>query len=79
MRESVTIKYKLGHKYTFDYDKSALYCPNCGKQEVWIEAGEGDYYQGSVHCCTNCRNSFTMPSFGKDDSYEGRQLFDQLS
>jgi predicted RNA-binding Zn-ribbon protein involved in translation (DUF1610 family) len=39
-----------------------FYCPNCAQQEVWVEASEGDYYQGPTYYCAACRHEFTMPS-----------------
>jgi transposase-like protein len=38
------------------------YCPNCGKQNVFVEEGEGDYYTGPTHYCNTCDYSFSIPS-----------------
>lgn len=35
------------HHYWEDYEKSELFCPNCGIQSVWQEQSEGDYYSQS--------------------------------
>ena len=52
-------------------EKTILYCPSCGEQNVYIEKSEGDYYQGPSHYCTSCRVEFTMPSYRdmNDDIY----------
>lgn len=31
--------------------ETELYCPGCGKKGLWVEAGDGDYYQGPLHWC----------------------------
>lgn len=38
------------------------YCPGCGKQTVFIEQGEGDYYQGPSYYCKSCNYAFSLPS-----------------
>ena len=42
------------HHYYRKYYKTEWYCPNCGKQEVWDESGEGDFYAGTTSYCTEC-------------------------
>jgi len=51
------------HKYseTWTTDGS-LFCPHCGKKEVWVEQGGGDYYVGVQHICTACNWTFHMPN-----------------
>lgn len=79
MIKHVTIKYEAGHSYDYTYEKSDLYCPECGKQEVWIEQGLGDYYEGVGHECTHCGASFTMPTlYTGEHGDEGNQLLKQL-
>lgn len=56
----LTVHYKLGHSYDFEYEKTELFCPNCGSKSVWVEQGEGDYYSGPTHVCTNCWSDFTI-------------------
>jgi len=58
---NVVVKYPAGHTYIFEYYKSELYCPNCGEKTVWIEQGEGDYYEGPTHVCISCLEYFSMP------------------
>ncbi len=64
MKREVTIKYDNGHSYDFEYEKTDLFCPSCGKQTVWFESSEGDFYEGPTHVCTECTSSFTLPSMG---------------
>lgn len=47
-------EYPGSHHYITEYDKSEFYCPLCGKQEVWEEKGQGDYYCGSDYVCISC-------------------------
>ena len=44
------------------YELTELYCPLCGKQDVWVETGPGDYYEGPQHACADCGASFTIPT-----------------
>lgn len=30
---------------------SGLACPGCGRPGLWVEQGDGDYYQGPTHWC----------------------------
>ncbi len=59
----ITIIYPQGHTNTSEWLKSAWYCIHCGKQEVWIEQGEGDYYEGPQHICSACGSFFAVPNF----------------
>lgn len=58
----VLLEFKNSHHYWEEYEKTSLFCPNCGKQEVWEEQGAGDYYEGNEHACTECGFMFTKPS-----------------
>jgi predicted RNA-binding Zn-ribbon protein involved in translation (DUF1610 family) len=60
-RKQLTIKYELGHSYTFWYEKTKLYCPNCGKQEVWMQDDGGYVYVGEEYFCLNCYANFCLP------------------
>jgi len=53
-----------------EVELSELFCPNCGKQEVYIEAGEGDYYQGPGHYCKSCNAEFTIATFRVNETIE---------
>lgn len=65
--KTVSKKYDLGHTSESDYQREPdLYCPNCGKQSVWGEAHEGDYYCGPEYACADCAYVFTMPTSGED-------------
>lgn len=57
--------YEFSHKYSETWDLTELYCPHCGKQEVWEEQGGGDYYVGVDYACTACAHIFNMPTLGK--------------
>jgi len=59
----VTIEYRT-HHYVKTYVKCVLFCPNCGKQEVWEELGGGDYYLGVDYVCTNCDASHCLDHTG---------------
>ena len=66
----VLLEFKNSHHYFQEYEKSELYCPNCGKKEVWEEQGFGDYYKGNKYVCTDCGFMFTMPSGNiRDDEW----------
>lgn len=58
----VLLEFKNSHHYFEEYEKSDLYCPNCGENEVWEEMGDGDYYVGNDHACVGCGFIFTMPT-----------------
>lgn len=60
------------HHYVDDYEKTELFCPNCGKQEVWKNQSEGDYYDGPDFICSACGNDFTM--HGPDRMTEKNEL-----
>ena len=64
------------HKYTEKWESLDLFCPNCGKKDVWHSAEEGDYYMGELYLCTNCDYRFYLPSgvnpVTGDDSDEQR-------
>jgi hypothetical protein len=53
MKITTTLKYSLGHIIK-DYLKIDLFCPHCGKQELWESCGGGDYYVGVESLCINC-------------------------
>ena len=62
-------EYPNSHHYIEEYAKTQYYCPNCGKQEVWNEVGEGDYYLGSDYVCTECNFLLHLDSSGKVGPY----------
>ncbi len=67
--EKVSTNYGT-HSYEYDYEKTELYCPHCGKQEVWEEAGGGDYYLGVDYLCTACSHISHLDSGGETDHPE---------
>jgi ssDNA-binding Zn-finger/Zn-ribbon topoisomerase 1 len=46
------------------YNKTHLHCPECGKQTVYVENSEGDYYEGPTNLCVSCDSNFTLPHIG---------------
>ena len=57
------------HKYqeTWSHEDD-LFCPSCGKQEVWSEDGAGDYYEGVSYICVACSTCFTLPTLYSIDA-----------
>lgn len=56
------VKYKAGHSYNETWVRTEYFCPGCGKQEVHMRDGGGDYYVGEQYICTACDHTFHMPS-----------------
>jgi predicted RNA-binding Zn-ribbon protein involved in translation (DUF1610 family) len=52
---------RKSHSLNFEYSRCEWYCPNCGKQEVWEEAGPGDFYEREDYVCLGCEIHFTLP------------------
>jgi hypothetical protein len=52
--------YEFSHSYPETWEKIDMYCPNCGKQEVWKEDSAGDYYVGEGFMCVACENEWTI-------------------
>jgi len=48
------------HHYWREYLKCDLFCPSCGKKDVWEEQSEGDYYCGPDFICVACGAKFTI-------------------
>jgi len=44
------------------WEKTDYFCPACGKQEVWREDGEGDYYVREDYVCISCGVEFNLPT-----------------
>ena len=51
------VKYELGHSYEETWERSESHCPVCGERRVWVECGEGDYYDGPMYMCEACGSS----------------------
>lgn len=64
------------HKETWHREPD-LFCPNCGKPEVWAEDGSGDYYVGAEHVCLACGEGFTLQN-GAGDTAVHNQYVEQL-
>ncbi len=67
------------HHYFTEYElNSELYCPNCGKKEVWTEQSEGDYYTGATNLCLHCEHYFSIQGPSTIESPNRRRILDQL-
>lgn len=54
------------HKYSETWATDCtLFCPHCGRKEVWVEQGGGDYYVGVQHICAVCGWEFHMPGLSE--------------
>lgn len=63
----VSVEYSIGHTVFYTYKKSEYFCPVCGKQSVYEEQGDGDYYVGVDYICSSCSTVFNMPICRKAD------------
>lgn len=63
----VILEFKNSHHYVHNIEKTDLYCPLCGKREIWVELGQGDYYQGSSYYCTSCISHHNLDSSHTED------------
>lgn len=53
---------------TFQMEKKQYFCPQCGKQEVYLQMDdEQDYYVGYTYYCFACRYSFHLPNTDQPD------------
>lgn len=48
------------------WEKTELYCPRCGKQEIWLRIDNGDFYIGNQHICIVCKSTFYLPKGIRD-------------
>ena len=66
---SFDVRYSLGHSSPEAWEKIDLFCPHCGKQDIWQEQSSGDYYVGENYLCEACAHSFTIqgPSENKHE------------
>ncbi len=84
----ITVKYYtratgervFSHKYDENWGKTDYYCPYCGKQEVFEEAGAGDYYLGTQALCIACEKTSYLENGGRQASSDSadRQRVDQI-
>lgn len=71
-------EYPNSHHYWEDFEKTDLFCPACGKQEVWEEQGAGDYYLGPDFICTACGSDWTMQGPNKREEPNVKGKIEQL-
>lgn len=67
------------HKYSEEWETLDLFCPKCGKKDVWHQTCVGDYYVGEIFVCTACKSQSYMPNGlnGMDDD-QGQQRLKKL-
>jgi hypothetical protein len=75
---TVEVTYAAGHSHKEVWHREVdLFCPWCGKPEVWAEDGGGDYYVGPAHICLACGEGFTLQG-GPGDGEVHHQYVEQL-
>lgn len=81
MKTTVTYDFKT-HTLRAEFESTEYFCPSCGKQTVWVETGDGDFYVGPTHLCTSCSSEFELPSgvcrVNKDDVFPHFAVVEQL-
>lgn len=40
-----------------------MFCPECGKKEVWVYQEGEDFYVGKDHICLSCEHYFTIQTY----------------
>ena len=45
---------EYGENRTVELNETELYCPTCGKQNVWIDVSEPEEYYGYSFYCLSC-------------------------
>lgn len=55
-RIEVIKHHRDGVPHTEIYERSEIYCPNCGKQTVWLDTND-DFYVGKTGLCLSCKHS----------------------
>lgn len=79
-KKTITINYKAGHSYEETWELSGeLFCPHCGKRDVWVEQSGGDYYVGQQHLCSECRWTFYLPTIAEANDENDQQRLAKLS
>ena len=69
-RETIITKYPAGHSYTTTWEKTELYCSQCGKKGLWACRNGGDYYTGEEHYCVKCHCGCYPDHDGMAEDYE---------
>jgi hypothetical protein len=67
MKSTVPFTRFDGSVYHETYELTEWFCPACGKQTVWQECSEGDYYAGPQIVCSSCGGSMQWPLSGSSD------------
>ena len=74
----VSVKYNAGHTIESEWLNTNIYCPNCGKKEVWRENDGGDYYLGESYLCISCEHGFNEPNISYCIDELDKQRLEQL-
>lgn len=53
-----------------EVEKGDVYCPECGQANVYCEVGDGDFYEGSIHYCLNCKQRFALMHYTKAEDIQ---------
>lgn len=59
-------------------EKQDLFCPSCGKKELYREDGEGDYYLGSQYFCHSCYTIHHLDGCYCYVDAEDKKTFEQI-
>ena len=71
-------EYPNSHHYWTEWKETKLFCPDCGKQNIWAETGPGDYYIGSDFACLKCGHFFYMLDSGREPKENDVVQLEQL-
>lgn len=71
-------EYRDSHHYVSEWEKTELFCPKCGKQEVWNEHGPGDFYDGTEYMCAVCGTSASLDLIHEPDE-DSLKIKEQLA
>lgn len=81
MKKIATVLNPSRHVEECTYEKTDWYCLKCGEKEVWVEAGDGDFYEGPDYVCTSCHTMFHAPTIelsNQEENCEIMQISKQL-
>lgn len=78
MSVEITIEYPAGHSRTEKWSPTELFCPFCGKRNVWAEDGDGDYYTGVEYICLDCSCSHSQQGPWAQNVYRDEKILKTL-
>ncbi len=56
----------INHSRIYEFEKTKMFCPLCGKQNVWSGYGD-DFYLGKDYYCIECNTLSYLDHTDKDD------------